>query len=1089
MRCSLARTAAPRRVLALLLAVGLLCSLFVPTAPARAATFDLTVCDPDPLLNGASLVSAITTANNNGQDDTITLGACTYLLNSVDNTGNGDNGLPVILSDGNTSLTIDGVGAATVIGRIGSAPAFRLFEVGGEARLILQDLTVRDGLSDDGGGALRVNNAGFALVDNVTLDSNSAPSNYGGGAVLVYTGQFEAINSRFINNSGITGGALASVEDGGAPTMTIINSTFSNNTATRFGGGALQLSSGEIGIENSTFDGNTAQGLDGNGGAILARGLWISNSTISGNSAGGVGGGIYLEENSGFITHVTIAGNSASTAGGGIAAEEPEFGSPVTVANTIIATNSAALNPDAEGIFDSQGYNLIGDGSGSSSFITTGDLVGSPQAPINPLLGALQDNGGPTFTYALLPGSPAINTGDPLFSAPPDDDQRGTGFPRVSNGRLDIGAFERQYPADAPIYASQPVAGGALVLTGPVGVPVDATIDISNIGGPGTSLTVTSATPSAGFSITTPLPNGLLPGDAPQLLGVRCTPSAVGTQTGTLTVATNETGEPNYTYTLSCVPLLSGVDLKPSALDFGNQRVGTTSAVQIVTLTSSGEITLTVTAIQANSDFAVVPGSGANPCLIGVPSFDLPAGQSCTIGVSFTPSASGTRNGTLQVSSNAPGSPHSIPLTGFGTVPQATLLPSPLDFGLQTAGTTSGPRAVTVRNTGDANLTVSGVAVSGPFALAAGGAGACPTVPPSFTLPPEGFCTIALTFTPAAAGPATGVLTVNNDGFNSPQTVALSGTGTLQAVPNGTIDPFVLDFGSQLVGSTSTTQIITLTSTGTAPLIVNSLTTQGDFAVVPGSGPNPCPAAPPFTLAPGAFCTIGIRFAPASVGLQYGALIFSSNVSGELPQAGLIGRGFAPTPSTTYLPIVLKSGQADLAITAIGISPDRHLFTAGEAVTISVTVVNQGSAPTTSGFWVDLYVNPARPPTVNTLWSDVCGITPCVGVAWPVTTVLAPGQSITLTTTRSNYDPQRSFWLGWLPSGTTRLYALADNWNTSGTSGAIQESSEANNGALLDGLTVTGTNPPYKPWPGIAGTRPAATPAGVPARPAPKSQN
>ena len=78
-------------------------------------------------------------------------------------------------------------------------------------------------------------------------------------------------------------------------------------------------------------------------------------------------------------------------------------------------------------------------------------------------------------------------------------------------------------------------------------------------------------------------------------------------------------------------------------------------------------------------------------------------------------------------------------------------------------------------------------------------------------------------------------------------------------------------------------------------------------------------------------------------------------------------------------------------------------------------------------------------------WSDVCDISPCVGVAWPVLGSLAPGQSITLTATRASYDQDRSFWLGWLPSGTTEIYALADSWNTSGNSGTIYESDEANN--------------------------------------------
>jgi len=166
----------------------------------------------------------------------------------------------------------------------------------------------------------------------------------------------------------------------------------------------------------------------------------------------------------------------------------------------------------------------------------------------------------------------------------------------------------------------------------------------------------------------------------------------------------------------------------------------------------------------------------------------------------------------------------------------------------------------------------------------------------------------------------------------------------------------------------------------------------------------------------------------------------------------------------------------DLVVTNVEIDPAGSAFTTGDQVAIRVTVKNQGSAATASGFWVDLYVQPSAAPAINTLWHQVCGITPCVGVAWPVRQALAPGQSIALTTAAS-YDPQRSFWLGWLPSGTADIYALADSWNTSGTSGAVAESDEQNNSFHLGGLSVSGANPPYQPW------QPGATRAGgIPAR-------
>jgi hypothetical protein len=133
------------------------------------------------------------------------------------------------------------------------------------------------------------------------------------------------------------------------------------------------------------------------------------------------------------MNNSTLSGNSADTVGGGIFSL---FGTRTT-RNTIIAGNTAPNNPDVSGTLVSQGHNLIGDGAGGTGYDST-DLVGTATNPIDPRLGPLQDNGGPTETMALLPGSPAIDAGDPTNA--PQWDQRGPGYPRVVNGMIDIGA-------------------------------------------------------------------------------------------------------------------------------------------------------------------------------------------------------------------------------------------------------------------------------------------------------------------------------------------------------------------------------------------------------------------------------------------------------------------------------------------------------------------------------------------------------------------------------------------------------------------------------------------------------------------------
>jgi hypothetical protein len=161
--------------------------------------------------------------------------------------------------------------------------------------------------------------------------------------------------------------------------------------------------------------------------------VMITNSTFSGNAAVAYGGACF---NGGTmqIANSTFSGNSATT-GGGILV----FG-PLQIGNMILNRGSSGKNIDSFGvvIVTSLGYNLSSD-DGSGHLTGPGDQINT-----DPVLGPLQDNGGSTLTHALLPGSPAIDAGNPNFTPPPFFDQRGSGFDRVVNGRIDIGAFEVQ---------------------------------------------------------------------------------------------------------------------------------------------------------------------------------------------------------------------------------------------------------------------------------------------------------------------------------------------------------------------------------------------------------------------------------------------------------------------------------------------------------------------------------------------------------------------------------------------------------------------------------------------------------------------
>jgi hypothetical protein len=302
----------------------------------------------------------------------------------------------------------------------------------GSLRQALVDAHDGDTIDATGISGVILLTGGQLLVDkSVTIDGAGADllavdGNAISRAFQIDSGATVTISGLTIRNAqaGLGGGVL---NDG---TLTIANTTLSGNTA-GFGGGTFNAET--LTIINSTVSDNMASeggGTYNSGGGMLT----ITNSTFSGNAASETGGGVF---NIGTlqIANSTVSNNSSAFLAAGVL----NFAN-LQIGDTIPKTGESGENiySNGDGIVMSLGYNVSNDDGGG---ILTGP---GDQINTDPMVGPLQDNGGPTFTHALLPGSPAIDAGDPNFTPPPLFDQRGPGFDRVVNGRIDVGSFEVQ---------------------------------------------------------------------------------------------------------------------------------------------------------------------------------------------------------------------------------------------------------------------------------------------------------------------------------------------------------------------------------------------------------------------------------------------------------------------------------------------------------------------------------------------------------------------------------------------------------------------------------------------------------------------
>jgi CSLREA domain-containing protein len=383
---------------------------------------------------GCTLRAAIQETNALPGHQTVVLPAGEYVLTR---SGNDENVSAIGDLDITGDLTI--VGAGTTGTAITQETSDRTIDVREGAVVEISHLTIRHvpgaGGAPCGGG---IRNSGDLTVFHVEIRDNVVRG--GGGGVCNAGGTLRLSDSLISGNCACLIGPGGGVLNTGGALAILERLVISSNHGDTTGGGGI-ANYGSMIVRDSLITDNGTGGQASGAGGIANSGsgasLVVINSTISANRAdpqgGSPGGGAITNEGKGAVTLVnsTVVGNEASSAAGGIFTRND--GSVTALINAVVANNDSANCPESQFYVPPQslGHNL--DSDGSCGLSGPGDLSG-----VDPLLGELADNGGPTLTHALLAGSPAIDAGDDAEC--PAADQRGA--PRPSGGACDIGAYE-----------------------------------------------------------------------------------------------------------------------------------------------------------------------------------------------------------------------------------------------------------------------------------------------------------------------------------------------------------------------------------------------------------------------------------------------------------------------------------------------------------------------------------------------------------------------------------------------------------------------------------------------------------------------
>jgi len=461
-----------------------------------------------------------------------------------------------------------------------------------------------------------------------------------------------------------------------------------------------------------------------------------------------------IGKSDGFVTEFNAAGSGLvySTYLGGSLADVSEGIAIDPLGNAVVTGFTYSSDfPVTPGAFQTR----CGGGCNQTSdaFITELNPAGSALL-YSTFLGGKDDDGG--YGVALDPSGNAYLTG---YTASPNFPVTPGAFQRVCNGCANgyydvfIVKFvlgEQVWPLSLN-FGKQAVGSTSSPLTATLSNSLSATLRIS-------SISITGA--NEGDFAQTNTCDSSLAGGASCAINITFAPLAPGARSATVLINDDAPNSPQMVL-LAGIGTQPDVTLSPASLTFPTQVVFTTSVAQTVTLTNTGNGSLSISQVAATGPF-----HETNTC-----SAAIAPGATCTISVTFIPTSQGALTGSISITDNAPGSPQQVSLNGTGTLIQ--LAPTTLKLGHQPVGTTSLPKKITVSNKGSTAVTITGISIGGADAADFAQTNTClPGVAAGAS------CLISVTFTPSASGQRTATVSVTDNGGGSPQTATLIGTGT-----------------------------------------------------------------------------------------------------------------------------------------------------------------------------------------------------------------------------------------------------------------------------------------------------------------------